>query len=248
MMTGSTTSTNQSWYTSSTSQTSGLLKGAEDEKEVTTTTTADTSATLGKDDFLKLLLAQLKYQDPLDPADNTEFVAQLAQFSNLEQLTQMNESMGESLEVTKTTSESINKAMMVGYFGKTIVAETNEFIFDGKNEVELNFSLDEATLSGKIEILNSSGDIVRSVDIGLLEEGNHTLSWDGMNNRGVLGSAGTYSYKITAENTVGDEVGWVPMFTGKVEGISVSEGKSMLYAGGIFVTLDQLRHVSEDTE
>ncbi|MHB9031202.1 MAG: flagellar hook assembly protein FlgD [Candidatus Latescibacterota bacterium] len=243
MMTTGVSELYQDWYyTPETSKTSGTLKGVSTIKEKESEMSL---SSLQKDDFLKLLLAQLRNQDPLNPAENTEFVAQLAQFSTLEQMTQMNASMEKSLSASTLTSESVNNAMMISYFGKTILAETADFVFDGETAAKLNFNLDAAPVSGKLEILNSGGDVVRSVNLGVLEAGNQQFIWDGLNNRGASLDPGAYSFKITAEDAAGEEIGWVPMFSGKVEGISRKEGQSYLFAGGVYIPLDKVRHISE---
>ena len=117
------------FYTSATSQIEGVLRGYTDPE--TTETSNINTASLGKDDFLKLLIAQLQNQDPLNPADNTEFVAQLAQFSSLEQLTTMNASLEQSIEFNRTVTETINNSMMVNFMGKSVSAESSGFLFDG---------------------------------------------------------------------------------------------------------------------
>jgi flagellar basal-body rod modification protein FlgD len=85
----------------------------------TTTTTESTASTstLGKDAFLQMLVAQLKYQDPLNPADGTQFATQLAQFSSLEQLTNLNDSI-ESLAVDTNSLQAVN------LIGKTVVTDS----------------------------------------------------------------------------------------------------------------------------
>ena len=87
-------------------------------------------STLGKNDFLTLLIAQLKHQDPLNPADNTEFIAQLAQFSSLEQMTLMNANLEKSLESNINMTEAVSNAMIINYFGKYVTAETDSFMYD----------------------------------------------------------------------------------------------------------------------
>ena len=80
--------------------------------------TAAAKSTLGKDDFLKLFTSQLKYQDPLSPMDSTAFTAQLAQFSQLEQLYNMNDNFSGLLGYMK----SVNNSMVAGFIGKTVTA------------------------------------------------------------------------------------------------------------------------------
>jgi flagellar basal-body rod modification protein FlgD len=138
--------------------------------------------------------------------------------------------------------------MMISYFGKTVLAETADFVYDGEKAAKLSFNLGAAAIGGKLEILNSSGDVVRTVNLGVLEAGNHQFTWDGFNNRGVSPGAGAYSFKITAEDAAGEEIDWVPMFAGTVEGISRKEGQSYLFAGGVYIPFDKVRHISESEE
>lgn len=220
---------------------------------VTTTTTAASDSTaktslnvssLGKDDFLKLLLAELKNQDPLNPASNTEFVAQLAQFSSLEQMTQMNENLGKSIENSTGTAETINSAMMVSYIGKNVEAETADFSFDGTDGVNLRFDLENSAVSGKLEIVDSSGDVIRTIKLGVMNSGENKITWDGMTSGGVYADTGQYSFKVTAEDISGEDVQYKPLSLGSVEGIIYKDGKSYLYIGGALVPFDKVRSIS----
>lgn len=210
----------------------------------TESATTDLSA-LDKDAFLRLLIAQMQNQDPLNPADNTEFVAQLAQFSSLEQLTQMNTNLEESLATNTQVADSINKASTVSYLGKTISAETADFSFDGSSEVDLQFSLDSAVLSGSLKILDSDGKTVRTIDIGGNEAGSYTCTWDGYTNKGVYADSGLYSYEIDAKDVLGEDVTWTPVFTGEVEGVSYEDGSAYLYSGGVYVPIESVTGIIE---
>ena len=147
----------------------------------------DTSE-LGEDEFLTLLLAQLQNQDPLNPADNTEFIAQLAQFSSLEQMT-INTTLEESLAASQSMSQAVTNAMIISYFDKHVTVETNEFLYTGEEgeTADLIFELGDSVLSGTLKIMDSDDNIVLSVPVSGLEEGLNGFRWDGFTNLGVQG-------------------------------------------------------------
>ncbi len=247
-MTSSTISSqyNSSLYTPDTSSSTSYLKGSSD--AATTQTTLDAES-LGKDDFLKLLLAELKYQDPLNPAENTEFVAQLAQFSSLEQMTQVNTNLEKSLETNNAMVDTVSNAMMISYFGKAVEVESAELVYDGESEeTNLRFELDDASISTKINILNADGATIRSLDVGALEAGENAVVWDGMKNSGVFAAEGVYSFEVVAKDSSGEELTYTPLTTGIVQGLSKKEDGTYLNIGGIYVLFDKVRRVAEITE
>ena len=85
------------------------------------------STSLGKDEFLTLLMAELQNQDPLDPMDNTEWISQLAEFSSLEQMTDMNESLQEMIESNEAIADSVYNSMLVNYVGQEVTADSSIF-------------------------------------------------------------------------------------------------------------------------
>jgi flagellar basal-body rod modification protein FlgD len=237
---------NQSLYTPETSSMTSLLKGDSDTE--TTKTTLDAES-LGKDDFLQLLLAELKYQDPLNPAENTEFVAQLAQFSSLEQMTQMNSNLEASLGTNTSNANTISNAMMVSYFGKAVEAESAELVYDGKSEkTNLRFELAGASTTTKINVLNADGDTIRTLDVGAMAEGENAVVWDGMKSSGVFAAEGIYSFEVVAKDSAGEEITVTPLTTGVVQGLSKKEDGTYLNIGGIYVSFDKIRRIAEISE
>ncbi len=206
-----------------------------------------TAETLGKDDFLKLLLAELQNQDPLNPADNTEFIAQLATFSTLEQLQNMNKTLKDSAENDKVLNESINSAMIVNLFGKYVSAESNEFTYDGGGQdVELKFELDRDISTGTIKITNSAGSVVKELSLDATGKGSHSIVWDGVTRYDLSAEAGTYTYTITAYDRLGNEVDATEVFTGTVDGVSYLEDSIYLDVDGILVPFDKVKHITQE--
>ncbi len=204
----------------------------------------DVSA-LGKDDFLTLLLAQLRNQDPLAPADNTEFIAQLAQFSSLEQMTRMNDNLEQSLENNTAMSAAVSNAMMINYFGKDVTAETNAIMFDGENPVDLWFTLDREAGSGILEIRDSYDNVVRTIELGAMDAGLNSYDWDGMKGIGTLAGAGEYTYQLELTDFAGGEVSPVQLLSGRVDGISWMNGLAQLSIGGVLVPYDKVIGIAE---
>jgi flagellar basal-body rod modification protein FlgD len=213
-----------------------------------TTSSQSTSvdvSTLGKDDFLKLLIAQLQNQDPLNPASNTEFVAQLAQFSSLEQMTLMNTNLEKAIGNDSSLTETISNAMMINYFGKNVSAETNSFLYDG-GDAQLRFNLDSMTLGGKLEIYDSEGKIVRNINLASMNQGMNDYEWDGITDSGVKASPGIYTYKLDLVDSDGNKVEATPLYSGVVEGITYKDGMANLNVNGVLVPFSKITTITEE--
>jgi len=203
-------------------------------------------STLGKNDFLILLLAELQNQDPLNPADNTEFIAQLAQFSSLEQLTTMNATLEKTLESNTSMTEAVSNAMIINYFGKKVTAETDAFTFNGEDPVELQFNLDSAVSRGNLVITDESGNIVGSTSLDTLDGGLNSVMWDGITNLGVKAEPGIYRYTVEAYDVLGNEIGATQLYTGIVQGISYKDGETRLDVSGILVPFNSIKVIVEN--
>lgn len=194
---------------------------------------------MDKDAFLKLLVTQLQYQDPLEPTDNTEFVAQLAQFSSLEGINNLNSSM-EGISKSVTGMQDISSAGLVGRVAKT-AGSTFEFI--GGMDSKFGFDLDSAASSVKVSVADSKGSLVRSLDMGALSAGDHLIAWDGTDNDGVQLGEGAYTFKVTAVDQQDRTVMAAPYTTGVITSVGFDAGASTLKVNGLPVSRNDIREI-----
>jgi len=182
-----------------------------------TSTTTSKSSALGQEQFLTLLVAQLQNQDPLNPADATEFTAQLAQYSQLEQLFNLNDAM-DQLTAAQTKSERLNSLSLIG---QDVVVEESEFTL-GSEPVEIGYKVDGTVTSASLVIKNSTGRTVATLSASDLSAGNHYLTWDGKDNSGNTLAPGQYSISINAGGTQGTSATVTPLVRAQVTGIDLS--------------------------
>lgn len=193
------------------------------------------SNTMGKDDFLKMMIAQLQHQDPLNPLDGTDFTAQLAQFSSLEQLSNMNT----QLETLGIYQSSLNNAQSISLIGKEITAKGNIIKVDGAS-ANLTYSLSEGAGKVIVSIYDEAGNSVDTLEPGTQQEGENSVTWDCS---GV--ATGNYTFEVSASNANGDVVPAYTMITGKVTEISFEEGSPILSVNGQDIPLGNVITVNE---
>lgn len=192
----------------------------------TTTTAAAKSKTLGQTDFLNLLVAQLKNQDPLNPSDPTEFTSQLAQYSQLEQLFNLNDSMG-NLTTAQTNSERLSSLSLIG---QDVVVEGSKFAL-GSDPVQLGYKADGTATSVKLSIQNSAGKTVATLSGKDLTAGNHFLTWDGKDASGNKLAAGDYTITVDAKNSAGASVTLSSLIRATVTGVDLSGSEAQIVTG-----------------
>lgn len=180
---------------------------------------------MGKEDFMMLLVAQLKNQDPLNPDDPTEFTAQLAQFSSLEQLYNLNDSM----ENLVTSNIKSDRLATLGTIGKDVIFEGKTLKFSGK-PVELGYRLSgpasEVTIS-----LQRDGATVATLEGTDLTTGNHFLTWDGLTTDGSAAPVGDYTIVLSAKSGTKQPISVAPLIKSEVTGVDLGGNK-----GGTLVT------------
>lgn len=201
---------------------------------------AEKNDVMGKDEFLTLLVAQLQAQDPLNPMESTEFTAQLAQFSSLEQLQNINT----GLDNMAVSQESLNSLQMIDFIGKDVTATGSSVALSDGAADELHFTLDADAASGQIAIFNASGSLVKSIDIGAMEAGNHTIAWDGTDNLGVPAVDGSYRFTVAAEDAVGSPVSAGTFVTGQVTGVTFKNGQACVLVGSKEIPVSSIVEVA----
>ncbi len=204
------------------------------------TTTHKTS--LDQTDFMTILLAQLKYQDPNNPMDDTEMAAQLVQYSNLEALNNIND--GVQTLVDASSNESILAG--VNYIGKSIKSSGYNLTKEDGTVSTLYYSLGEAVTNVTANVYDTDGDLIRTESLGSKAIGDYSYVWDGLDTDGNEMTDGTYGIIVRAENSEGETVLVQSQISGKVSGVKTSDGTVYLeLADGRTVELANVTEVLE---
>jgi flagellar basal-body rod modification protein FlgD len=194
---------------------------------------------LGRDDFLNLLVTQLQHQDPLNPMDSTDFTAQLAQFSSLEQLS----NMSGQLEDMAHSQAVFASSQAVGYIGHTVLSAGSDFTHDGEADASLAFELEAPAHNVYLSIYDATGGFVTSFESGGKAAGRQTAFWDGEDSDGNLMPAGNYRFEAMAISAGGEEIRIRPLSSGRVDGVAFVDGQAMLKLGQREVALKDVIEV-----
>ena len=224
-----------------TDTTSGVsIKDVLANSSVKTTTTSDglsaatSSATgskaLGKDAFLQLLVTQLKNQNPLDPQDNSAFVAQLAQFSSLEGITTLNDTVS-GIAGNYNSSQALQASSLVG---RSVIAQTDKAVVDTSKSLNGTVVVPTSVSAATVKITNSAGTVIRTLDLGSQSAGNASFIWDGKDSSGAVAPAGTYTFGATAtiDSKATSLITYLPATVNSVT-ISQTGGELMLNLAGL---------------
>jgi len=203
--------------------------------------TKDVNA-MGQQDFLKLFTTQLQNQNPLDPTKNEAFVAQLAQFSQLEATTNM------ATQLTSFVSSQSGDRMLAGasLIGKKVAVEGVPATLAGGQPVQGVIALPNGASGMKLEVMDARGNVVRDQIIGAQPPGDVTLTWDGRDGAGAVVADGSYTFKATV--TAGGATSQIPVKTlATVRSVSQDNPASelmVLVDGGHSVKMSSLQRIS----
>lgn len=200
---------------------------------------------LGKDDFLKLLVSKLQNQDPLKPMDDESFVAELAQFSSLEQMGNIADGIAEQNQLSFLQSQGLNNVMASGLIGKEVKAQFSDISLGASNKPEINFTLDGAASQATIVIKNAAGETVRTISADNLPAGAGQIVWDGKDELGNRAAAGTYTVSMSAKSSGGATVKSSLNLVGVVKQIIYKDGAAYLMVDGLQVSLGDVLGVGE---
>lgn len=192
---------------------------------------------LGQQEFLSLLVAQLQNQDPLNPLDSADFSAQLAQFSSLEQLMQINQRLTE-LGEDDPGAPSFDP---VGLLGRDVTAKGNAVDVTGGESSALEYTLAEAgTVS--VEVRSASGTLISSADLGQLGAGTHVLDLDDVSGLADLADG---DYQVALKVKTGDAApaNVDTRILGTVTGVDLTSNPPTVRIGDLEIPLGDVREV-----
>lgn len=184
---------------------------------------------LGQADFLTLLITQLENQSPLSPQDNTAFVAQLAQFSTLQGIEDLNSSFV-SMNGSLKSSQAIQASALVGH---TVLVEASTARLPSGGEIMGTITLDEPVDDTLINIYNSAGVLVRQELLGRQDAGDITFGWDGRDAAGTSLAPGIYRFEALGLRE-GETVGLATALGANVNSVTIgANGEMTLNVDGI---------------
>ena len=196
----------------------------------TTNTTSTASTTSGnqlaitnggdlQNTFMKLLVAQLQNQDPLNPMDNSQMTSQLAQINTVNGIQQLNTTMSSMLTQNATTQAS-------SMIGRTVQVPTNNLTL-ASGAANFGVSVPNGADDVVVTITNAAGVAVRTVDLGQMAAGSGNYTWNGKDDKGNQLADGAYSIKVTATQG-GKVVTANALGTDKVAGVTINNGTMQL--------------------
>jgi flagellar basal-body rod modification protein FlgD len=189
---------------------------------------------LGQEQFLKLMTTQLTNQDPTKPMENGDFLAQMAQFSTVSGIQDLQASFKEFAN-SISSDQALQASTLVG---RSVLTNSNEALLGAGGEVAGQLELPASSAKVKINILNSNDDIVRQLDLGSQAQGTVKFSWDGLEGDGTFADPGVY--KIQAETAIDGVNTRIPtQIRSQVESVTLANGRQ-----GIRLNLAGLRSVN----
>ena len=210
-----------------------------------TASTANSASTMNESDFLNLLVTELKNQDPLNPLSGSEYAAQLAQFSTVEQLSDMNSKMDSYLSDTESISTSINNALAANFVGETVCAKSNAFDYSGSGSVNIGFSADSDAENVTIKVYDSSGSLVKTI-AGTGTAGENSVTWDGTKDDGSTASEGAYTFNVSAADASGSAIGTTGLIYGTVDAVRYTSNGTVFVVDGQEVSLANVLEISKE--
>ncbi|MCD5978626.1 Flagellar basal body rod modification protein [Pseudomonas savastanoi pv. glycinea] len=206
-----------------------------------TATKTSSNDALGKDAFLQLLVTQMKNQNPLEPQDNGEFVAQLAQFSSLESMQNLTTTV-DGIAGLYQSSQALQASSLVG---RSVVVNAGATTVDTAKGMTGSVVVPASSTTTNVKIYDAQMNLVKTVDMGSQSAGTSSFSWDGTNEAGEKVASGNYSF-VASGSLDGTATGLATYLPATVNSVTtgVNGGEMMLnLAGGQSIALSKVQTI-----
>lgn len=195
---------------------------------------------LDKDAFFKLMLAQMKNQDPTNPLKPHEMSAHLAQFTSLEQMQNINQNLSD----IKNGQKPMEQFQALSLIGKSVSGDSANLVrAKGDKEHDFRFHLPKAASEVSVQVRNSEGEIVRKYDLKNLKEGENKISWNGLDEKSNSTAPGEYQFLVEAKASDGKKMAVKTDFDGLITGINYTPEGPVLMVGNQTIRLKDVRKI-----
>lgn len=195
---------------------------------------------MDKDAFLKLLLTQMKNQDPTNPLKSHEMAAQLAQFTSLEKLTNISDGI-ESLRKDQKPGQNFEALNMIG---KSINIDGSKVIRAEESDVhDVKFKLATKPTTTDINVRDAKGNLIRKLTLTNLDEGENNVMWNGLLEDGTKAPKGDYSIEVIAKGSNGKKIIAEMKKEGTITGVNFSASGPVLMIGDQKVSLSEVKQI-----
>jgi flagellar basal-body rod modification protein FlgD len=199
---------------------------------------------LDREAFLKLLVAQISHQDPLQPMQGTEFVAQLSQFATVEQAIAQSARM----EDMNAQLRGLSNSQATSLVGKRVTVRGQGMAFDGALATTQSVSLSAPAARVTASIVDASGRTVRTIELGARQAGPTTVTWDGKDQVGQTAPKGSYTLRVEARDAAGAPVTVTQDVSGTVTRVAFDKGyPEILLDSGATAPISELVSVEGKT-
>jgi flagellar basal-body rod modification protein FlgD len=197
---------------------------------------------LGKDAFMSLLLTQMKNQDPTNPLKSHEMAAQLAQFTSLEKLNNINEGIG----ALRKDNQPDHNFQALQFIGKTVNMDNSKIVRSEENEShDLRFVLPQDSQKTNVEIKDANGNVVRKLEVKNLKAGPNSLAWNGKTDEGATAPKGDYVMSIEAWGSNGRKLAVATKADGIITGVNFTAHGAQLMMGKQVISLADVKSISD---
>jgi flagellar basal-body rod modification protein FlgD len=204
----------------------------------TSTEVVKDKTSLSNDDFMKLLLVELQYQDPTSPTDTEQILSQTSELATLEATDNTNKALA---DLAASLSAS-NDFSTISAIGKTADLGSNAIAIDKGSSSTFEIFFPQDVQQGSVEITDSNGDVIQTIDVGSNPSGVYQFTWDGTDKTGASVDGGIYYANASYTDTNGDpqttRVGSYP-----IESVRFDDGKTLLKLGSNYVPLENVKEI-----
>jgi flagellar basal-body rod modification protein FlgD len=193
---------------------------------------------INKLDFMTLLVAQIKNQDPTSPMDNAEFTGQLTQFSMLEKL----EGMSQSLEDNLAVGTAINNTAMLALVGRNVTVEGDE-VHLAAGQASQNMIAASGNGTAIVTVKDGDGNVVNTYRVAV-KTGLNDATWDGKLADGTVAADGDYTISTVVTDNDGEAVSFKNLMTGLVRGLRYSDNQAIVTVNGEEFNVSEIYKVS----